>query len=110
MIYETVRFSVPEGSRKACRAATRELVETLRDGMEEEVRSYLVLEGGKGERTHYIHLAVFEDVDAERAYESSDAFRIFHDLVHPVTLDGIEVSRQTVVDRISRREGAVPGG
>lgn len=108
MVYETVRFSVPDASRDACREATRELVEAVRETMEEGVQSYLVLEGGKEGRTTYIHLAVFEDVDARRAYEDSEAFRIFHDLVYPATVDGIDVSEQTVVDRIPSVQAAVP--
>lgn len=108
MIYETVRFVVPTGSRDACREATRELVETVRDTMDEKLRSYLVLEGGGDERTIYLHLAVFEDVDARRAFEESEAFRMFHDLVYPATVDGIEFGEQTVVDRIPAVQQAVP--
>lgn len=108
MIYETVRFTVPAGSRDACREATRELVESVRDSMEEQVRSYLVLEGDREDRTTYLHLAVFEDVDARRSFEESEAFRMFHDLVYPATVDGVEFAEQTVVDRIPSVASAVP--
>jgi hypothetical protein len=108
MIYETVRFSVPTASRDACREATRELVASVRDQMEEKVRSYLVLEGGDDEQTTYLHLAVFEDVDGRREFEDSEAFRMFHDLIYPATVDGIDFSEQTVVDRIPSVQSAVP--
>ena len=108
MIYETVRYSVPTGSRDACRDATRELVETVRNSMEERIHSYLVLEHADDQRTAYLHLAVFEDVDAKRAFEESEAFRMFHDMVYPATVDGIDVAEQTVVDRIPPVQKAVP--
>lgn len=108
MIYGTVRFSVPVGSRDACREATRELVGAVRDQMEEKIRSYLVLEGGDDERTTYLHLAVFEDVDGRREFEESEAFRMFHDLIYPATVDGIEFVEQTVVDRVPSVQSAVP--
>lgn len=108
MIYETVRFSVPAGSRDACRAATREMVESVRDTMEEKVRSYLVLEGGDDRRTTYLHLAVFEDVDSKNSFEESEAFRMFRDLVYPATVDGVEFSEQTVVDRIPPVQTGIP--
>lgn len=108
MIYGTVRFTVPTGSRDACREATRELVETIRHRMEERICSYLVLEGGDDQRTTYLHLAVFEDVDARREFEESEAFRMFHNLVYPATADGIDFSQQTVVDRITAAQSAVP--
>lgn len=108
MIYETVRYTVPTGSRGACREAARELVDSVRQDMDERVRSYLVLEGGGEERTSYLHLAVFEDVDAKRRYEASEAFRMFHDLVHPATVDGIEFVETKVVDRIPPVQSVVP--
>lgn len=108
MTYETVRYSVPTGSRDACREATCELVERTRNTMEEKVRSYLVLEGGNDERSTYLHLAMFEDVDAKKAFEESEAFRMFRDLVYPATIDGIEFGDHDGLDRTPPLRTAIP--
>lgn len=101
MIHETTRYTVPSGTVEACRAAIRELTERIR-AEQSGISSYVVFEDDGDERTRYLHVAVFEDHEAQHRHHESEALRDFTDLVYPATLDGLTRENQRVVDRVRR--------
>lgn len=101
MIYETMRYVVRSETVEGCKAAVHELVEHVQDN-EPSTLFYLVLQDGRNEN-HFLHVAAFADREAKQRHQNSEAMRMYRDLVYPVTVDGMDIAAQTLVDRIPAR-------
>lgn len=101
MIYETMRYAVHSGTAEGCKAAIHELVEHVQDN-EPETLFYLVLQDGRNEN-QFLHIAAFTDRQAKQRHLNSEALRMYRDLVYPVTVEGMDITDQNLVDRIPTR-------